>query len=84
MQVSAGRHDNKLDCVVRCDLVKLTDALDPNPNKKIEDGEHRAIARPVGAIMDYRPSARGWIIARRREDGLSPAGTMMDYRPSAR
>jgi len=83
MQVSAGRHDNKLDCVVRCDLVKLTDAFDPNP-KKIEDGEHRAIAHPVGAITDYRPSVRGWIIARQCEDGLSPVGAMMDYRLSAR
>jgi len=83
MQVSAGRHNNKLDCVVRCDLVKLTDAFDPNPTK-IEDGEHRAIARPAGAIMDSRLSARGWIIARRRKDGLSPVGAMMDYRLSAR
>ena len=82
MQVSAGRHNNKLDCVVRCNLVKLTDAFDPNP-KTIEDGEHRAIARPVGAIMDYRPSARGWIIARRREDGVSPVGVRMDNRPLA-
>ena len=62
MQVSAGRHDNKLDCVVRCNLVKLTDAFDPNP-KTIEDGEHRARRRedgllPIGAMMDYRLLAR--------------------------
>ena len=83
MQVSAGRHDNKLDCVVRCDLVKLTVAFHPNP-KKIEDGKHRAIARPVSAMMDYHPSVQGWIIPRWREDGLLPVGAMMDYRPSAR
>jgi len=83
MQVSAGRHNNKLDCVVRCDLVRLTDAFDPNP-KKIENGEHRASARPVSAIMDYHPLTRGWIIARRHEDGLSSVSTMMEYRPLAR
>ena len=83
MQVSAGRHDNKLDCVVRCDLVKLTVAFNLNP-KKIEDGKHRAIAHPVSAMMDYHLLAQGWIIPRRREDGLSPVGAMMDYRPSVR